>query len=173
MRKKPFWSLGLFVLLVAALAGCSSGGTEPEDTGGAATDAGDGGAVSAPTMPDGTTDVTWQWLSVDSTPGGGERVTVPNPEAYTTIFRADGTLSGQADCNSYEGTYTASGGAMTITIAHSTGDSCGSESLDREFLDLLSGVASGGTDGAGGFAMTTAGGADYMLFGNGGAAAAP
>ena len=62
---------------------------------------------------------------------------------------------------------------MTVTLGHSTAAACGEESLDREFLDLLSGTAAGGPDGAGGFALTSAGGADYVLFRNGGEAPAP
>jgi heat shock protein HslJ len=149
------------VLILAALAltGCSAGGEALDD-----------GVAGGPAI-NGMTDVVWQWLRVDSTGSGGEQVTVANPADYTVIFRADGSMSGQADCNNFEGTYTMmDGGAMTIAIAHSTDESCGEDSLDREFLDLLSGVAAGGPDGAGGFAMTTAAGADYMLFGNGGSA---
>jgi heat shock protein HslJ len=171
MHRKTHWSIGLFVLLLVALAGCSSGGGEVEDTGEQGTTVVEAGSDHA---PDGMTDIVWQWLSVDSTGAGGEQVTVANPADYTVIFRAGGGMSGQADCNNFEGTYTTGdGGAMTIAIAHSTDESCGEDSLDREFLDLLSGVAAGGPDGAGGFAMTTIGGADYMLFSNGGPAAAP
>lgn len=168
MRAKKRWLFGWVLLLIVAmaLAGCSSGGGEGEGTG--------GGEVAPPAPAAGTTDVVWQWVSVDSTPGGGEMTTVPNPEAYTVTFRADGTVSGQADCNSYTGTYTAeAGGAMTITLLASTAAACGPQSLEREFLDLLSGTAAGGPDGAGGFALTSDGGADYALFRNGGEAPAP
>ena len=166
MSTKKRWLLAWVVLVLAALsaAGCSTGGEPTESS----------GQTTPPTMAEGTTDVVWQWVSADSTGGGGSLVTVPNPEAYTVIFRPDGTLSGQADCNSFGGAYTAeSGGAMTITLGHSMAVACGEESLDREFLDLLSGTAAGGPDGAGGFALTSTAGADYVLFQNGGAAPAP
>ena len=52
---------------------------------------------------------------------------------------------------------------------------CGDASLDAAYLQLLSSVAAGGPDGAGNLALETAGGAQRMLFKNGGApqAAAP
>jgi hypothetical protein len=47
---------------------------------------------------------------------------------------------------------------------------CGETSLDQQYLTLLGSVAAGGPDGAGGFALETAGGEQRMLFKNGGAA---
>ena len=46
---------------------------------------------------------------------------------------------------------------------------CGEASLDATYLQLLSSVAAGGPDGAGNLALETAGGAQRMLFKNGGA----
>ena len=43
----------------------------------------------------------------------------------------------------------------------------------REYLQLLSSVAAGGPDGAGGLALETAGGEQRMLFKNGGPAPKP
>ena len=103
-----------------------------------------------------------------------ETKTVPNPENYTIIFNTDGTLSGKADCNVFGGTYAQESG-FTITLGPSTMAYCGDESLDAVYLQLLSSVAAGGPDGAGNLALETAGGAQRMLFKNGGApqAAAP
>ena len=41
---------------------------------------------------------------------------------------------------------------------------CGEDSLDQQYVDLLGQVVAGGSDGAGGLALETAGGAQRMLF---------
>jgi hypothetical protein len=46
---------------------------------------------------------------------------------------------------------------------------CGDASLVQQYLKLLSEVAADGPDGAGGLALETTGGAQRMLFKNGGA----
>lgn len=143
----------MFVLMVGlALAACTGSGTT-ESTG---------------TSSD-ITGITWQWASVDSTSTGGEKTTVPNPENYTLVFNDDGTVTGQADCNSFSGTYTyEEGGAMTITLGPTTAMACPEGSLDSRYLQLLQAVAAGGPASADMLALTGAGGADYMLFSNGG-----
>jgi len=47
---------------------------------------------------------------------------------------------------------------------------CGDASLDQQYLQLLGAIVAGGPDGAGGLALETAGGAQRMLFKNGGTA---
>jgi len=113
-------------------------------------------------------DITWQWTSVRNRTTG-EATTVPAPSAYTLILRDDGTLSGQADCNSFTGTYTQQGGFF-ITLGAMTLAACGPDSLDQQYLQLLGSIAAGGPDGAGGLALETAGGEQRMEFVNGGAA---
>ena len=131
------------------------------------------GAAVAPTPETDIINIVWQWMSVtDQTTK--ETQTVPNPEDYTIVFNADGTLSGKADCNIFGGTYAQASG-FTIKLGPSTMAYCGDASLDAVYLQLLSSVAAGGPDGAGNLALETAGGAQRMLFKNGGApqAAAP
>jgi heat shock protein HslJ len=96
-------------------------------------------------------------------------MTVPNPENYTIVFYTDGTLAGKADCNTFTGAYTQEGG-FTINLGATTMASCGEASLDQQYLQLLGSIAAGGPDGEGGLALETAGGAQRMLFENGGAA---
>ncbi len=112
--------------------------------------------------------IAWQWLSVTEQSTGAKTV-VPNPAQYTISFYADGTLSGLADCNTFKGTYSQNSG-FTIKIGVSTTTYCGETSLDHQYLQLLDNVAAGGPDGAGGLALETAGGAERMLFKNGGKA---
>ena len=96
---------------------------------------------------------------------GLQRTEVPNPEAYTITFRDDGTLSGQADCNSYTGTYSTDGGFF-IASTPDVMAACGGDSLDQQYFELLDAVAAGGPDGAGGLALETAGGEQRMTFVN-------
>jgi heat shock protein HslJ len=113
-------------------------------------------------------DIVWQWTSVTNQTTK-ETTTVPNPEGYTIIFNADGTLTGKADCNSFSGTYSQTNG-FSIKLGPSTMMYCGEASLDQQYLALLSSVAAGGPDGAGNLALETAGGEQRMLFKNGGPA---
>ena len=94
---------------------------------------------------------------------------VPNPQDYTITFRDDGTLSGKADCNTFTGTYTQEGGFF-ITAKPDVMAACGGDSLDQQYFELLDAIVAGGPDGAGGFALETAGGEQRMEFVNGGAA---
>ena len=97
---------------------------------------------------------------------------MPNPQDYTITFRDDGTLNGQADCNTFTGTYSQADG-FSITLGAVTTAACGDGSLDQQYLQLLGAVAAGGPDGTGNLALETAGGEQRMLFANGGAAPAP
>ena len=121
-----------------------------------------------PTPANSIQNIVWQWMSVTNQTTK-QTTTVPNPESYTIIFRADGTLSGKADCNSFTGTYTQENG-FSIKLGATTMAFCGEASLDTQYLQLLSSVAAGGPDGAGGLALETAGGEQRMLFKNGGPA---
>jgi len=121
-------------------------------------------ATPAPTNS--ITGIVWQWTTVTDQ---GKTTTVPNPENYTIIFNTDGTLNGKADCNTFNGVYSQQNG-FTIKLGASTMAYCGDASLDLQYTQLLSNVAAGGPDGAGGLALETAGGAQRMVFKNGGAA---
>ena len=98
-----------------------------------------------------------------------QTTTVPNPENYTIIFNATGTLQGKADCNNFSGAYSQQNG-FTIQLGPTQLAYCSEASLDQQYLQLLGSVAAGGPDGAGGLALETAGGEQRMLFKNGGAA---
>lgn len=123
-----------------------------------------------PTAPsaNGITNIVWQWTSVTNQ-ATRETTEVPIPQVYTIVFRDDGTLSGQADCNSFSGTYSQEGG-FTITLGPMTMAACGEESLDMVYVQLLGEIVAGGPDGAGNLALETPGGEQRMLFQNGGPA---
>lgn len=144
------------------MGGCAT--AAPDDT---SETAGAGG----PTAPaGGIQDIVWQWESVANRTSG-EVTTVPDPASYTITFRRNGNMNGQADCNSFAGTYSQDSG-FHITLGAVTEAYCGEDSLDARYLELLAEVVAGGPDGAGGFALETAGGAERMQFANGGPAPA-
>jgi heat shock protein HslJ len=120
----------------------------------------------APASANYITGIAWQWTTVTDQ---GKTTTVPNPANYTIIFNTDGTLNGKADCNTFNGVYSQQNG-FTIKLGASTLAFCGEALLDVKYTQLLSNVAAGGPDGAGGLALETAGGAQRMVFKNGGAA---
>ena len=115
--------------------------------------------------------IIWQWLSVTQR-STGTQTNIPNPGSYTISFYPDGSLSGLADCNTFNGTYSQSNG-FKINIGATTTIFCGEGSLDQEYMKLLSEVAAGGPDGSGNLALETAGGAERMVFANGGATVKP
>ncbi len=124
--------------------------------------------AATPTSADSVQGIVWQWTSVTNQ-STSETTTVASPENYTITFNSDGTLTGKADCNNFNGTYSQENG-FSITLGATTMAFCGEASLDTQYLALLGSVAAGGPDGTGGLALETAGGEQRMLFKNGGAA---
>ena len=177
---------GIAILAFLILRGCTSGGSETM----AATNTPKPSATNVPAntpvptntpkpsatnvpsnTPNPIQNILWQWVSISDQPTG-ETTSVPNPADYIISFYPDGTLSGKADCNTFTGTYSQNNG-FKIKLGASTQLFCGDISLDQKYLQLLSNVAAGGLDGAGGLALETAGGAQRMLFRNGGATVNP
>ena len=160
MKQKQVRILILVLVLVFGLimAGCSSGDATTTD-------------------PNQVSDVVWEWETLKVTTGFDneaqrpiqETTNIPNPESYTLILREDGTFSGRADCNEISGTYSTAGG-YAFTLGASTMAACSDDSLDQQYLQLLGNVVAGGPDGAGGFALETAGGGERLEFRNGGLA---
>jgi heat shock protein HslJ len=151
MKRKNF-VIALLVIVLGLLA-VACGGTNATET---------------PSTYNTITGIVWQWVSTTNS-STRETVTVPDPENYTIVFNEDGTLTGKADCNNFTGTYSQENG-FSIILGASTMAACGEGSLDQQYLTLLGSVAAGGPDGAGGFALETAGGEQRMTFTNGGAA---
>jgi heat shock protein HslJ len=146
----------LMVLVMGLLAvGCTSTST-PTPVPPAAAD------------PNAITGIVWKWQTLNDT-AAGTSTRVDNPDKYTIVFNTDGTTTGQADCNTFSGTYSQASG-FTITVQPDVMAACDQGSMDQQFLNLLDEVAAGGPDGAGGLKLQTAGGAQSLLFSNGGAA---
>ncbi len=124
--------------------------------------------TAAPADPNAITGIVWQWVSVTDR-STQQTQTIANPENYTITFNTDATLAGKADCNTFTGTYAEENGFM-IQLGATTMVFCGEASLDQQYLKLLGSIVAGGPDGQGNLALETAGGAQRMLFKNGGPA---
>jgi heat shock protein HslJ len=175
-------TVSLSILAALILTGCSSGSTQaplptdtpkPIPTSVPPTKTPKPIPTSVPPAitPNSIQNIIWQWVSVTNQTTNVV-TTVPSPASYTISFYPDGTLSGKADCNTFNGTYSQQNG-FTIKLGASTMAFCGDASLDGQYLDLLGKVAAGGPDGAGGLALETAGGEQRMLFKNGGPTVKP
>ena len=156
--KPRFFAIVLAVLLVGLLAVACTSTDTPETPATAAAPA-DGNAI---------TGIVWNWQTFNDV-AAGTSMRVDDPSKYTIVFNTDGTTTGQADCNTFSGTYSQESG-FTITVRPDVMAACDQGSMDQQFLGLLGDVAAGGPDGAGGLNLQTAGGAQQMLFSNGGAA---
>jgi len=132
--------------------------------------AGSTAPTPAPAPSSDITDIVWKWQTLEDVAAGAS-TRVPDPSKYTIVFRTDGTTTGQADCNTFSGTYSQANG-FTISVTPDVMAACDQGSMDQQFLNLLDAVAAGGPDGAGGLMLQTAGGAQKLLFSNGGAAPA-
>ena len=174
--------ISISILAVLIMAGCSSGSTQaplptntpqPIPTSVPPTNTPKPIPTSVPPAitPNSIQNIIWQWVSVTNQTTNVV-TTVPSPASYTISFYPDGTLSGKADCNTFDGAYSQQNG-FTIKLGASTMAFCGDASLDGQYLDLLGKVAAGGPDGAGGLALETAGGEQRMLFKNGGPTVKP
>ncbi len=100
----------------------------------------DGGG--APLTVDQLTGILWQWQDLVETDPPAQSV-VPNPQDYSVVFMADGTMAITADCNTVNGSYLLDAGQLRIILGPSTMAFCGDESLDAQFLNLLSKSTSG------------------------------
>jgi heat shock protein HslJ len=81
---------------------------------------------------------TWQWLS---TTDPVNQTDVADPTSYTILFNEDGSANIKADCNNVGATYTTDGSSISITLGPSTLAACPPGSLDQQFLNGLSNVA--------------------------------
>lgn len=79
--------------------------------------------------------VVWQWQQFEG--GDGTIIAPEDPEKFALEFQADGTVTGQIDCNRGFGSYTVEGSNIAIIMA-STRMFCGEGSLDGEYMRFLS-----------------------------------
>ncbi len=145
---KPLISIGTFILILAVVAGCGSSPT-PTPTTMPAEPPPVTKPEQSPEPTPGPTPVVisvsdiagirWQWVEAVETVGDTQTA-VPNPPNYTLTLFPDGSISVKADCNQLGGTYSLEGNALAITLGPSTMAYCGDESLDQQYLTMLSNV---------------------------------
>ncbi len=84
-------------------------------------------------------DSIWYWQATNLT--DGTQVLVSDPAGYSIRFLSDGTLEGQADCNTFGGGYTIVDSSLTIQLGPTTLVACPEGSLDSDYLGQLAQVA--------------------------------
>lgn len=112
--------------------------------------------------PEEIIDIEWQWSGLTETLPASQSV-VPDPENYTITFNSDETYSIKADCNIGSGSYTLEGNTLTIAPGPITLAYCGPDSLDTQYLSLLSNVTTVTMDDDG-LVLGTGESGDRMLF---------
>jgi heat shock protein HslJ len=92
--------------------------------------------------PGSLTGTTWQWTEF-TTKDQSNHVTsagvIPDPEHYTMVFNADGTIVLTADCNQAPWSYTTSGRSMDLRSHAKVWSRCGADSRAQEMVDSLAG----------------------------------
>ncbi len=79
----------------------------------------------------------WQWIMLENS--DDTVYPVPNPARYTLSFAADGSLSGQADCNDIVGSWSREGETLSLTLLTTLAD-CGERSMADTFVAALNQV---------------------------------
>ena len=155
---KPNLFAVVFAVLIVGLLAVACTSTDTPET---------PATIAAPADANTITGIVWQWETLNDV-AAGTSTRVPDASKYTIVFNADGTTTGRADCNTFSGTYSQQNG-FSISVTPDVMAACDQGSMDQQFLNLLDDVAAGGPDGAGSLMLQTAGGAQQMLFSNGGA----
>jgi heat shock protein HslJ len=89
-----------------------------------------GNMVFSGQPPASLTGSTWRALSYNN--GRGAVTSVISGTILTTLFGADGTVSGSSGCNTYNGPYTVSGSSITIGPLASTRRACAADEANAQ-----------------------------------------
>ena len=159
MKHKPLLLL-IIAILLAVVAACGSPTATPVPT----------VAPVEPAAEVEITDILWKWEQFQDQSDEGN-ITVDDPDRYTLVFRTDGTVEVQADCNAISGTFTRDGSSLQITLGPSTMAACGENSLDSQFVEKLGAVGAFVMED-GKLVLNLMADAGNMVFANGGEAGA-
>lgn len=86
------------------------------------------------------TGTTWQWTEFTTKDQSGHVKSagvIPDPEHYTMVFNADGTIVLTADCNQVPWSYTTSGRSIELRSHAKVWSRCGAGSRAQEMVDSL------------------------------------
>ena len=84
--------------------------------------------------------VTWYWTSLRK--ADGTTVNVEDPDRYTLLLNADGTVSMRADCNTAAGSYGLRNSKLTIDLRTGTTKDCGDDSGSPLFTNTIEDASS-------------------------------
>jgi heat shock protein HslJ len=146
MNVIPFRRLGAFVavaVFVALLAGCG------------------GSRKASPIVGP-----LWEWNGLHET-HPAHLSAVPDPQNYLLLLNTDGTFEATADCNQLHGSYTLSGGDLTLTHGPMTRAQCSPNSLSDQYVHLLAQVTTQAVEN-GQLTLGLKNGAGSMFFHGGG-----
>lgn len=140
IRNKPvsltsLFFIATFIVLISFSSGCTEQGeTSPEPA--------EIQENSSAVFAENLTNIEWQCTGFQQSGSPENRTVVPDPENYMLAFFPDNTYYIKADCNGGSGNYILEGGNLTLDPPVMTLIACGPESLDSEYLSLLSNVSS-------------------------------
>ncbi len=97
------------------------------------------GAAVGKYGPDALIDVPWAWDG--SRYNNDTEVLAAEGREYRLMFKADGSLQIQADCNRIFGNAAVEGRSISVTLGPGTRMACAPDSQDQQFLRDLEGVA--------------------------------
>ena len=83
--------------------------------------------------------VLWEWNGLQET-HPAHLSAVPAPQNYLLLLNKDGSFEAKADCNQLHGSYTLSGGDLTLTHGPMTRALCAPDSLSDRYVHLLAQV---------------------------------
>lgn len=96
---------------------------------------------AAPAM-DPTAILDVEWRLVEIRPAGGSVLPVAEPEKYTLLFTADGSFSGQLDCNRMKGQYELDGDKLVFGPIATTMAFCPADDVIGPYTEALNSAAS-------------------------------
>jgi heat shock protein HslJ len=108
--------------------------------------------------------VAWRWSGLLRGEESTALSPIADPENYLLRLDEDGSFIARADCRSLTGTYSLSGGELTLDPGPTTKVACGGDSLSDTYVDLLGKVANYDVYEDGALALGLQDRAGYMYF---------
>ncbi len=103
----------------------------------------------------------WHWTKITDLMAESA---IADPDRYSIVFAADGTVSVTADCNSASGTYTVTGQQIAVTLGPVALAECSPESDSAELLEALPYTATWSIDQRRTLTLEMLGGGGFLTF---------
>ena len=114
------------------------------------------------TAPAAIVNTTWAWTTL-ITSEDRPAIRIEEAGRYTLALQPDGSLSGLADCQRFAGAFNVEGTAISVKMSVSDPPDCPGSSYARQYLGLLSQVATYTTDARGLILHLRAGGGTMVF----------